>query len=297
MKKAVKKILTAALLMGVCITGAGCRRETHESNGPDCIINQKNIDFLETEQKQAWEKPLAKLLSNVLIPYGEGGEILGEKPVDPDSPAIPMSYACGLMDVNTDGIPELLIHPYGYFGSSGCVTYFAYDIYTGEKMGTIDSGNSESLCVYYQTETDEFLLISQYWLRGGWSARSRYVDKIGFRSDGSDNSGYVNTPYLQTHHAIDALAETPDEWVEVYPETLYYVNAQKTDLDTYYAEYDGFIRNCNPISETSFQTIRWEEVCEDGDSYEEKGRKMAKALINTDQRFVVYQESSGEETS
>lgn len=118
-----------------------------ESSDADCIINGRKFYFVDDETKKEWKEPLAKLLSNVLVPYGEHGDILGyEATIDSKAPVIPQCYECGLLDITMDGVPELLVHPSGYFGSSGTATYFVYNIYSGQKLGEIDGGNGQSWC-------------------------------------------------------------------------------------------------------------------------------------------------------
>ncbi len=301
MRKICQRVLAAGLLVSSCLAFGGCRGEP-ETTAPvgctaDLIVNGNPVLFVEESQKQTWEEPLAKLLANVEVPYGEKGEILGEEPIDPDSPSVPMNYCCGLLDVNLDGVPELLVHPFGYFGSSGCATYYAYDIHTGQKIGEIDDGCGEDTwCVYYDIQEERFRLVGQYWLRGGWSARDRYLSFLTYYAELGE---YGNDIYLHTFHHIDAnqeILEDPDPtdsyyvatWEEIYSNTSYFVDGEMVYLDDYYDAYDRFVADHIRIPETTLQLIRWDDVSEDEDSYEEKAKKMAKALISTDQKFLVY---------
>ena len=80
------------------------------------IIKGKEIVFVDDELKKEWKEPLAKLLSNVLVPYGEHGEIMGyEAAVDPNAPTIPGSLECGLLDITRDGIPGLSVWIFWFF--------------------------------------------------------------------------------------------------------------------------------------------------------------------------------------
>lgn len=300
MKNILLKIFIVTTTLAVCLSFSGCKNETVSPETPDIKenyyrINEKNIYFLSNEEKQEWKEPLSKLLSNVWLPYGEHGEILGyEASIDPHAPVIPQSYECGLLDVTRDGIPDLLVHPFGYHGSSGTATYFVYNIYSGQKIGEIDGGRAQSWSYYYYTETDDFNLVGQYWLRCGWEQRDRYITTVFY--DETTLTCYESA-YLHTFHQIsgekpDILDEDPDDmfytatWVESYPNTKYYVHNQEVYLDDYYAEYDWFVKNCIRIPETELILFRWDDVSDDEDDYITKGEKMATALISSSQQFI-----------
>lgn len=306
MKKQIFKIISILLLSAFLLTIIGC--SSKDKNGDDsgeavtpqayladCTVNGRDFFFVDYAAKTEWKAPLTKLLSNILVPYGEHGEILGyEATIDSNAPTIPQCYRCGLLDVTMDGVPELLVHPFGYFGSSGTATYFVYNIYSGQKLGEIDSGNSQSLCFYYDTENERLDLIGQYWLRGGWPWRGRYITKFSY--DEAIMECYC-IEYLHTEHDIDGektdiVDEDPNDmfytatWVETYPNTKYYVYSSEVYLDDYYAEYDKFVRNYIRIPETELVLFDWDEVSDEEDSYAVKGEKMAEALITSTQEFI-----------
>lgn len=299
-----KRIIIFTLLMAICLSLFACKKEMtnddieiKQDTVTKRIIKDKEIFFVNDELKEDWKEPLSKLLSNVLVPYGEHGEIMGyEAAVDPNAPTIPACYECGLLDITRDGVPELLIYPLGYFGSSGTATYFIYDIFTGEKLGSIGGGISESWCEYYYSETDEIKLVGQYWLRGGWEERDRYILTTAYYEEYGEFHG---SSYLHTYHRIageqtDIVDEDPDDmyytatWIESYPETLYYIEGKEVYLDDYYEEYDWFIQNCIRIPETELVLIDWDDVTDDEDDYVTRGSKMAQALITSKQRFIDF---------
>lgn len=301
--------LIAIVLIGIIlITIVSCKSKDDQASNyvnnenaniadADCIINGQEIYFVSDESKKEWKKPLAKLLSNVLVPYGEHGEIMGyEAAIDPNAPVIPQNYECGLLDITGDGTPELLVHPFGYHGSSGTATYFVYNIYSGQKLGEIDGGNDQSWCFFYNTEYGDLDLVGQYWLRGGWPWRGRYITKVFY--DESVMECY-EVSYLHTEHDIngektDIVDEDPNDgvytatWVETYPNTTYYVYSNEVYLDDYYAEYNNFLMTCIRIPETELVLIDWDDVAEDGDDYAIRGEKMAQALISSNQRFIDF---------
>lgn len=306
MKKQTIKLIALFLSVLVLLSLAGCSsnienstgeedNKTIEASAPDCIINGRDLYFVDAETKKEWKEPLAKLLSNVLIPYGEHGEILGyEATIDFKLPVIPQCYECGLLDITMDGVPELLVHPYGYHGSSGTATYFVYNIYSGQKLGEIDGGNGQSWCFYYNTEYDSINLIGQYWLRGGWDWRERYITEAWYdeASMGCFEIQHFRTTHEITGEQTDIVDEDPDDmfytatWIESYPNTTYYVGHQEAYLDDYYAEYNEFIMTHIRIPETELILFGWDDVSTDEDDYVTKGAKMAEALISSDQEFI-----------
>ena len=292
----MKKFVTLTLLIALCLSLCACNRSEQSTKGDaDCYINGTEIFFVEESAKDAWREPLAKLLANVLIPYGEHGEIMGYKAaVDSNAPAILYPYACGLLDITRDGVPELLVYPLGYSGSSGGTTYYVYDIFSGERIGSIGGGINESWCEYYDLNSGSYGLVGQYWLKMGWEERNRHIVTITFdKTDGKCST----VPYLHTSHTIaaeqqDVVDEDPNDpyysatWVETYPETEYFIGTQAVTLDEYYDEYDLFVRTRVRIPETEMITIRWGDIEAEEDDYATHGRKMAEALLATDQKFI-----------
>ena len=306
MKKQRIKLIAVILLSMVILSFVGCTQKENDIDSdsdinarasvPNCKINGREFYFVSDEVKQEWKEPLAKLLSNVLIPYGEHGEILGyEATIDPKAPVIPQCYECGLLDITMDGVPELLVHPFGYFGSSGTATYFVYNIYNGQKLGEIDGGNGQSWCLYYNTEYDSVDLIGQYWLRGGWAWRDRYITEVYYDESIMEcfEAQQFRTSHEITGEQTDIVDEDPDDmfytatWVESYPSTTYYVNRQEVYLDDYYAEYNHFVKTCIRIPETELILISWDDVSDDEDDYTTKGAKMAEALVTSEQEFIL----------
>ena len=303
MKTHIMKSFWAILSVCILLSFIGCRSDGSASGGSndeassaDFAVHGRAFHFVSDEAKQEWKEPLAKLLSNVLMPYSEHGEILGyEATIDPHAPAIPQCYQCGLLDVTLDGVPELLVYPFGYFGSSGTATYYVYDIYTGQRLGDINGGYDQSWCVYYDMEYDTLELVGQYWLRGGWAWRDRYITEVTYIEATME---CFEMQRFRTSHEIageqrDIVDDNPDDgyytatWVESYPDTTYYLNSQKVYLDDYYAMYNHFIRMYIRIPQTELIMISWSDISDDGDDYTTKGAKMAEALVRSEQEFVL----------
>lgn len=249
------KIISLLLACTALLTLLGCKKSDDH-----CIINGETLYFVTEEEKSEWKDPVAELIG---------------KEAD-----ISEGYGCGLFDVTGDGTPELLAHPRGYYGSSGTVTYFIYDISDGRYIGEINSGNDGSLCVYYNTQTESTSLVGQYWLRYGWDQRERFLSMIEYDPSTSE---YTETVCLRTFHEI-SMSQSG----EVYPSTEYYVHGQKVTLDEYYSEYTKFEMNFVRIPETELCFVRWDDITDEEDDDFVKAEKMAEALVSSAQKFLDH---------
>lgn len=296
MKKALKNILLM-LVSAACICTVGCAKSGKDrEKKADCIINGKKIYFVEDEVKKEWEKPLSELLSNVLVPYGEGGDIMGYKAaVDEKKPSVPQSYRVGLLDVTGDGVPELILHEYGNFGSSGAETYNVYNIHTGYLYGYLDGGTS-SYRAYYNAEDDSFNFYGEYSLRSGWAWRGAYLSKIVYYWDTRDCR--LDNVLLAEYDISMSVTEGEDidvpEMEELYSDTHFYKYGKEISLDEYYREYYDFRENNIAVLETTLTLIEWKDICDDDDSYEERAKKMASALISLEQEYIDLNATNAE---
>lgn len=247
--------------------------------------------FVDDAEKERWLEPLTTLLSTFTPPPGERSIPQESEGIPP----IPMSHACGLLDVTADGIPELLVYPFGGGGSSGNAFYHIFDIFTGIELGTMDGGHEDQWCYYYDTVADECRLYGQFSWRYGWSGRERHVQRVAYIEERQE---YDSIPYLRSYHSIDAVAVTdPDGvegWNEVYDSTEYFLNERPVSLDDFYWEYDEFTRTCIRIPETGFQLIWWDRIADEEHDYSDsegyyarQAPRMAYALIHSEQEFLA----------
>lgn len=303
MKKRIIKCVSALLFGAVLLTIFGCNSNKNNDEEPiatqSYVVDGKEFFVIDEKAKKEWKEPLAKLLANVRVPYGGKEGIDGYKAsVDSKAPVLPQNYRCGLLDVTQDGIPELLVHPFGFFGSSGTETYYAYNFYSGQKLGEISSSTNGSWCFYYDTQSNKIELYGRYWLRQG-VGREDFFTKIARYSDGTMET-YVND-YLQATYEILVYDEQDtlpyfmpqanplydDSDIGKCSEIIYYIGDEKVTFDEYYAECDKFVTNKIMLPETELILIDWDDVSEDEDDYITKGKKMAEALISTNQKFIV----------
>ena len=254
-----------------------------------CVINGRMINFVPEEELKKLEKPLAKLLANEWSMIGERSGDGNINCPDPDSPSVPQSYSCALMDVSGDGVPELLVHPFGCFGSSGTASYEIYDVYSGEYLGIIDDGMGIPWCSYYNVKEDNYYLIGEYYLRGGWPYRHRRYVELAHDSD----EGYYDSSFASSSHDIDMIHhEEMDSgdihyWEELYPNTEYHTRDGSDSIDDYFWTIYDFDQNYIRIPETELKLIDWHEVCDDEDDLTVRAEKMARALVGGCQRIIM----------
>ena len=254
-----------------------------------CVVDGYRLWYLPDRELEALREDLVELLSNPTVAYYEDGSLMGYKPVDPDRPYIHGGYTCALFDVTMDGIPELLVVPDGYNGSSGMVQYFAYDIESGEEVGSLWGGHDSSWCMYFDTEENTLRGVGQFWWRYGWPERDRYIMTVGWSEE---QSKYVSKTYLEMYHTVnrEKLEGEKDSYGDdVYTETTetrFYVHNDEVGMDDYYYHYDSFVRDNVRINETALSILHWSDVCDREEGYAEKAEKMADALLSTGQRFI-----------
>ena len=284
------KALVAAIFFVFHMECSDCVRVQENvmaENKEFCRINGKTIYFLTDDEKEKLREPLVNLLSNetcVLYADTVKGEIIGYEPYDPSLPTVPEGYGCGLYDVTDDGIPELLVHPKGYYGSSGAVTYFVYDILTGRELGSIDGGNAESWCVYYFKDTGELRSVGSYWRRGGWSKRYRVMTFLCY-DDQYDIC--FEEIFLYALLSMDSEKNSDAKWLGNDSYARYFVYGEDASLDDYYWEWDWCHVNGLRIPETERQIIKWGDIDSDDDDRFVRSERMVDALLSSAQKFIV----------
>lgn len=289
-KRVLLKTVGALLCLALCLSLLGCGKNHAAPEGDYARINGKNLYFFSAEETLVWRESLSELLKEAFLAWEEAPKSEWDV-MSTDLSAVATSYACGLLDVTADGIPELLVHPLGHFGSSGTVTYYIYDVASGSYLGYLDSGNNESICAYYDLRSESTVMIGQYWLRFGWDARSQYIQMLGYDPE---NSEYRSQCFLESSHQIvmkhsqmtDENGNVIDVYDESHCESTYYLRGDQIPIEEYDAEQRLFLKNCIRIPETEFKLVRWGEISDDTDSDAVKIEKMTDALLSAEQKFL-----------
>ncbi|MBQ3011954.1 MAG: hypothetical protein IJD74_00270 [Clostridia bacterium] len=254
MKRLAAIILSTLLLFSAFV---GC--DTSDNNS---IENQENkYTFISSKEKNTWRDKLINVLSNCDI-YG--------------------SFAVGLMDLNFDNSPEVLIAYPG--GSMGNVFTTFYELDTGEKLFIYDadhwdSGDNMNLCVAEDCN-GEPVILSEGCLLGK-------ID-IGYTNYIRVFPKYVDF-YAPVLYPNNFLAKSTDSDSHVH----YYYKDREVDK----SEYEAHTNDYKRIASTQIQLITHEiigkdsEINTDPDARRDFAEKMADALINSSQEFIDYNSS------
>ncbi len=286
--KRLKNLICVCLAVIELFVLIGCakEKEIEEAPAPErdfCRIDGKDLYFLDTETLESLREPLIKLLSNrsEIVYPDEGG--YEEVIPDPSMPSISECYSCGLFDVTADGVPELLIHPWGYNGSSGMVDYFVYDIITGEKIEEISTGFG-SYCCYFDTERRAVAIVENSGAQGGYYMQYTY---LSVRIFDSAKRAYVRDLDISAAYELDEPAENQNS-------AEYFINNKPASWHDYNNLLDQVYMNYVRIPETELIMIGWGEVSDKEDDRFVSAQKMADALLSSEQKYIIPNEDIAE---
>ncbi len=248
-----------------------------------CRINGTTFEFLSEKEMEKLREPLEKLILEALSLEPVTDDFYDYVKLFPtNSQTVIPGVQYGLLDVNYDGVPELIVEPYGYGGSSGAVTYCVFDIYSGKNIGEISSGQDD-WCVYVYAGTDTSVIIGEYITRGGWTDHSYCCVMI--ESDG-ETGGFSKRYLLDSHHSyIGSAADTDvnENWSSVY-----YVDGEKTGPELYLHVSQSLKKSYSRIPETMLTFVRDEYFYDLDISKTEHARYIVDSLLSTGQKFIAY---------
>lgn len=299
------------IIVMLCITLSGCAftgkdDHIHPDNGAidksekeivryTYRVAYKDIEFATEQTKESWREPLLKLFQNeARRGRGEAKDEEGDYvfPV-PDAPGVLFGYYIGLFDIDVDGVPELLIDMGG--GSAGNSFYEVYDIRSGEKIGSVNGGQEDSWCVYFDTNTGDFEAVGQFQWRCGWMGKNRFINKADItHSRGGIEKCVYETEYLTAGYNIDVVAVdiTQEDkengihgaWEEIYTGTIFNVNGNKVSVDSYFEELDRFTETYIRVPETAIKLITRSDY--------NTANEIVDALLSLKQEFIVPNQNS-----
>jgi hypothetical protein len=264
---ALKRVLIKiTALVTVLLLFAGVCSCSPKSGADDyCRINGVNIYFANAQTTEKWRASLCTLLSNVRSRYdknGEGGVV----------PAVNDGLRFGLLDVNLDGVPELLSDLGG--GSAGNAYYEVYDIFTGELIDTVNGGFDEEWCVYYNTRKGRLALVGAYAWRLGWDVREYFTDIMEYGEDGERCGRLLYSSYT---------FDMDGECTRVVCKT----DGEACGAEAFAQRMAAFEKAYVRIPETGLKLFSWDDVCEKDDNVLTRAEKMAEALIRSGQKFPI----------
>ncbi len=233
--------------------------------------------FISQEEKNTWRSALISVLSKSRVHEFE--------------PNCPGSISVGLMDINFDNSPEVLVAYAG--GSMNNIYIEIYDLKSDGDPITYDAacyGNPYNIRLYVAVKDGKFVLLSEGSLR-------------------IPETGWVNYICIENiDHKSNAL--NAEIIFESSGDSNYYeYQGQAVEKAEFEAMYQQFLLDYKKIDSTQIQMIRWSDIGEvekrrpetksSAPVYtrEEIAEKMADALINSSQQFIKYDISDNSETN
>ena len=213
-----------------------------------------DTSFLPQEVKNSWRSDLVAILSGVDLH-------------DPDR-GMYGSFSVGLMDLNFDNIPEVLVAFPG--GSMGNIFIEIYDLSTHEKLMSYDGANDNDLGIrlYIAKAGERYVTLSTGFLRDSDLGSRWSLDQIPDTME--SKNGYLQCKGLFTKAGYE------DFWI----------GGEEVTEETYEEEYQGFLKDHTEISRTQIQMIRWADL--DLNNKDGIAERMADALIQSPQKFIDF---------
>ena len=221
------------------------------------------FSFLSQKEKETWRVRLISVLAARDIKDYEAG--------------LPGSYAVGLMDLDLNNTPEVLVAYPG--GSIGNVFLEIYDLATGKELTSYNagsSGNGMDICFYVADKEGDPVILEEGWMRA------------------LDIGGLDRVKMLPG--TIEALEEDAKLLFAVSEKDGYYsVNGKQVQKSEYETSYQQFLKDHRKIEATQIQMIQWTDL--KSKDRETLVAEMADALIASSQGFIDYTKKPTEKPS
>lgn len=282
------KALILSLATVLILSLSACSAPTDGTEPPDNTeyrIEYIDLDFVTDADKEAWRQPLIALLSKLHVGfYTVELDPDAEAPEDRYEMRVGGSYIA-LMDLNSDGIPEVLE------GYSGRVPYYvAYDLMSGETIGDL---SASGWCCYFNTDSGVFEAYSTSFSQMGVSASSVQLLKAEYSADASIGDTVKDLTLFSFSEIMDQnVTITLDDGRQISGySTVYEVNGNKSDMFGYYSAMTEFLTTHVLIPGTRISPIVWDDVSSDEEAQEIRAKKMADALLSSDQKFIASEKN------
>ena len=220
------------------------------------IPEEENVPyyFISAEERLSWrDKIIAVLSDNLIYEDIEWGGL-----------------GAALMDINLDGIPELITAGSG--GSMGNVALVVYDIESGEKICAWGdtphywSLDNVYLCLYRNSEGN-YIVLNEGSLRFG-------------------PEGYYVISVLNENFKFDAIFEKVSEDMVTKG---YYFNRAEVSKTEFERQQSLFEAEYQEISSTRMKIIYWDDIeVNKSNNKNDAISLMADALINSEQEFIDF---------
>lgn len=246
---------------------------TSDENAESTVADPSLHRFIPQDERNGWKDNLISVLSQCDI-YDSDLGIFG-------------SFAAGLMDLDLDNTPEVILAYAG--GSMGNVSLEIYDLNTGAKLDYYnashwDGGDNIYLCVAKTNES--YAVLSQGVIR---IIGADFMYSMGILKADRNSA----ESYLQEKSLFATWNENEETFYSLGEETV-----SKADYDK---QHEQFLIDYKMIDETQIQLIKWATLGKlewkdfgfkegvDPESKQKLVEQMAEALISSSQQFIRYE--------
>ncbi len=237
------------------------------------VVN-KELEFISNEKKELWREPLVKLLSSDEFLAKEDEKLMGSLIYSNES-GHHIIYNLGLFDINTDGMPELMVGLGG--GSKGNNAYSVYDILAGTEIGSFEGSFDDSLCIYFNKMTGEYETICEFWWQHGLSNPFVYINKMTISPTLNTDNQVHQENYLYVNYQINIEGDCEN--------SKYEVRGEDANFEQYLRAHMAFNSDYVRIYETGLTLIKQYDYSTPAEIVE--------ALLSTGQQFVMPEEEKG----
>lgn len=189
------------------------------------------------------------------------------------------AFGAGLMDINFDNVPEVLVAYPG--GSMGNVFIEVYDLETGEEICTYNMA-------HYNSPYNIYMCVAEH--TGGYVILTE-----GSYRDGPELGWIKLVGVLYEELSSDDIsgktwfAEAESEKVSYYQ-----YNGENVSKEEYERQFGKFTMEYDKIEETQIVIVKWSDVGfdyeqSDGSDIDFYAEKLAEALLGSGQEFIEYQ--------
>ena len=186
------------------------------------------------------------------------------------------SFGAGLMDLNFDNVPEVLVAAPG--GSMGNVCITVYDLETGEEMCGYNAahyGDWDNIYMCVAAFDGDYVILTE----GSYREPSIGFVKTFGVLDQALASDYLSGKIL--------FAESVDA-------SHYEYNGESVSKEEYTEQFQKFTEEYVKIDETQIIIVKWSDVGfdnekSDGSDIDVYAEKLAEALLHSGQEFIAYQ--------
>ena len=181
----MKKVLAFLLVAVMAFNTVSCNR-SEEGDSTEATTKEEphkteaQYSFITQSEKNTWRSKIISALDKAEVPFEDSGMIY--------------SFGAGLMDIDFDGVPEVLAAYPG--GSMGNVFVEIYDLADGEKICSYnathwDEWNNIYLCI--ADKKGEYVVLTE----GSWRIPDLgYVKQIGILSVDSESDDLIKVRSL-----------------------------------------------------------------------------------------------------